>query len=172
LQCDANFYSSHILCIAPPEIVKQLQYVQTELAMFSNTVFYTSCLEWLLNGSKDPVVQNVAETTIFLFEILKEQVSLAHPALLGLEGVDARTQHIQETTNFRLLKLMDATLGSGTKQKKKQSATAEDWDCGYEIDGIDAGANTGSDAPRRKKLNTLDQSRRTQAKVLSRRNAG
>ena len=109
---------------------------------------------------------------MFLFELLREQVSLAHPALLGLEGVAARTQHIQEATNIRLLKLMDATPGLGRTQKKTQSATAEDWECGYEIDGIDAGANTGTDAPRRKKLKTPDQKRMIHAKVLSRRNAG
>ena len=137
--------------------------------MFSNTVVYTSCEEWILNESKDPVVQNVARTTMFLFEILKEQVSLAYPAFLGLEGVAAGTLRIQEATNSRLLKLMDATLGPGTKQKKTQSATAEDWQCGYVIDGIDAGTNTGTDALRRK---TRDRANTSRAKILSRRNAG
>jgi len=149
------------------------------MEMFSNTVLYASCTEWLLNGSENPVVQNVARTTLFLFELLKEQVSFAHPALLGLEGV--KIPHIQEATNLRLLKLIDATLEPGTKQKKTQSATAEDWECGYGIDGIDAGANTGTDALRRRKSRPRHQHRtkKTQAmsktrlaKVLSRRNAG
>jgi hypothetical protein len=172
LQCDANLYSSHILCITPPELVKLLQYLQTELTMFSNTVVYTSCQEWLLNESKDPVVQNVARTTMFLFEILREQVSLTYPALLGLEGVAARTRRIQDATNSRLRKLMDATLRPGTNQKKTQSATAEEWECGQEIDGIDAGANTGTDALRRRKSTTRDQQRTSLAKVLTRRTAG
>jgi len=119
--------------------------------MFSTTEFYKSCEEWLSNA--DPVIQHVATTTMFLFEILKETVSIAYPALFGIQE-PVKKQNIQQVTNLRLIKLMNATLGAGSN-KYKHSATAEDWDIGCRDDDIDVGAGAGADAQNNKESKTV-----------------
>ena len=131
-----------------------IQYLRTELAQFASTSMYAACLRGLSNQETEPLKSQMyctAVTTMFLFEVVWEEMRLEYPDIFGLDEIQGRAQTIRERTNGRIDKLVLATVGLG--RPRRFSA----------VDGQGDVAQRGE--PKKK---TKEKSRRDEIKVSSR----
>jgi len=77
--------------------------------------------------SGDEVLNNAGVTTIFLFEIIREQAMIKFPRLFGISGGAAKPQNIQKSVNRRIMPLMFQLVGA-TQRKRPHCPTAPDWE--------------------------------------------
>ena len=135
-----------------------IQYLRTELAQFASTSMYAACLRGLSNQETEPLKSQMyctAVTTMFLFEVVWEEMRLEYPDIFGLDEIQGRAQTIRERTNGRIDKLVLATVGLG--RPRRFSA----------VDGQGDVAQRGE--PKKKsKSKTKAKSRRDEIKVSSR----